>query len=138
MALIQPLVNKIFYRMSIRTKIVIMILGMAVLFGSGILFFIKYQINTSFKEEAVSKTTNLAKNLSERVAEPLRAGDIGRLQPVINEAGSPSDVQYFFVTGSTGGVLASSFPSGAGPAALRGGNMLKPGEPPRRENVTIP
>ena len=137
MALIQPLLKKIFYRMSIRTKIVIMILGMAVLFGAGILFFINYQINTSLKEDAVDKTTILAKGLSERAAEPPRAVDIGTLQLIIGEAGSQSDVQYCFITDGTGRVLASSFPAGAVPAELRGVNLLKPGEPSRSENLTM-
>jgi methyl-accepting chemotaxis protein len=137
MAIIQPLLSKIFYRMSIRTKIVFMILGMAVLFGSGILFFINYQINTSLKEDAVNKTTILAKGLSERAAEPLRAGDLGTLQLVIGEAISQPDVHYCFVTDSAGRVLASSFPSNAVPAELRGANMLRPGDPPRSENLTM-
>jgi methyl-accepting chemotaxis protein len=123
--------------MSIRTKIVIMILGMAILFGSGILFFIDYQINTSLKEDALNKTTILARGLSGRAAEPLRAGDIGALQLVVGEAISQSDVQYCFIIDSRGNVAASSFPSGEVPAELRGVNLLKPGDPSSSENLTI-
>lgn len=137
MAIIQPLLNKIFYRVSIRTKIVFMILGMAVLFGSGLLFFINYQISTTLKEEAVNKTIILSSGLSNRAAEPIRAGDMGRLQLVIGEAVSQSDVRYCLITDSRGAVLASSFESGVVPPELRGVNMLRPGESSRSENLTM-
>ncbi len=137
MAIIQPLVNKIFYRMSIRTKIVIMVLGMAVLFGSGILLFIYYQVNTTFREESINKTLILSHVLSDKAVEPLQAGDMGRLQLLINEAVSQPDVLYCFITDSRGAVAASSFKSGAVPPELQGINRLGPGERYRPETVAM-
>jgi hypothetical protein len=46
--------------MSIRTKIVLMILSMSVVFGSGILIFIYNQIQTTLRDEAINKTLILA------------------------------------------------------------------------------
>ncbi len=138
MAIIQPLLNKLFYRMSIRTKIVFMILGMAALFGAGMLFFIYFQVNTTLKDEARNKTLVLSNVLSMKAVEPLQAGDMKRLQLVIGEAISQSGVQYCFITDSKGKVLASSFESGAVPPELQGVNiMLNPGEQYRTENVAM-
>jgi methyl-accepting chemotaxis protein len=137
MAIIQPLLNKIFHRMSIRTKIVIMVLGMAMLFGSGILLFMYYQVNTTFREESINKTLILSHVLSDKAVEPLQAGDVSRLQPLINEAVSQPDVQYCFITDSRGAVAASSFKSGAVPPELQGINRLRPGDRYRPETVTM-
>ena len=69
-----------FYRLSIRTKIVLMIMGMSVIFGTGILAFIYVQIQSTLRDEAISKTRILADGLSAKAAEPVQVEDLNALQ----------------------------------------------------------
>ena len=138
MKILKNLSHKLFYRISIRTKIVVVILGMAAFFGAAILAFISYKINRTLVDEALNKTVILADGLSVRAAEPLRASDVNGLQFVLGEAISQPDVLYVFVRDSRGEVLVSSFETGAFPSQLQAANMLAPGAPFGTEELTIP
>lgn len=130
--------HTLFYRISIRTKIVVVILGMAAFFGAAILAFISYKINRTLIDEALNKTVILADGLSVRAAEPLRAADVNGLQFILGEAISQPDVLYVFVQDGRGQVLVSSFEGGAFPAELQGVNVLPSGAPFGTEELSIP
>ena len=130
-------IGRPFYRMSIRTKIVLMILGMSVVFGISILAFVNYQIQGTLREQAINKTLILADGLSVKAAEPVQVEDLNSLQFIQGEAISQPDVAYCFIRDGRGRVISSSFEGNAVPSVLQSINMLKPGEPFGTQPATI-
>ncbi len=126
-----------FYRLSIRTKIVMTIMSMSVIFGSGILAFIYFQIQATLREEAINKTLILADGLSVKAAEPVQVEDLNSLQFIQGEAISQPDVAYCFIRDGRGRVMSSSFEGNAVPVVLQTINALKPGMPFATEHATI-
>jgi methyl-accepting chemotaxis protein len=118
-----------FYRLSIRTKIVLMIIGMSAIFGSGLLAFIYVQIQSTLRDEAINKTRILADGLSVKAAEPVQVEDLNALRLVQGEATIQSDVAYCFIRDGRGRVISSSFEGNQVPQALQNINPLQPGMP---------
>ncbi len=118
-----------FYRLSIRTKIVSMIITMSALFGLGILAFIGWQIQDTLKQEALTKTLIVAEGLSVKAVEPVQVEDLNALQLIQGEAISQPEVAYCFIRDGRGKILVSSFGRNAVPPALQNINILKPGQP---------
>jgi len=126
-----------FYRWSIRTKIVLMIMGMSALFGSGILAFIYVQIQSTLRDEAINKTLILADGLSVKAAEPVQVEDLNSLQFIQGEAISQPDVAYCFIRDGRGRIISSSFEGNAVPNVLQSINVLKPGMPFATQSASI-
>jgi methyl-accepting chemotaxis protein len=124
-----------FYRLSIRTKIVLMIMGMSIIFGTGILAFIYVQIQSALRDEAISKTRILADGLSVKAAEPVQVEDLNALQFIQGEAIVQSDVAYCFIKDGRGRVISSSFVGNQVPPVLQNINTLRPGMP--REEAAV-
>ncbi len=118
-----------FYRMSIRTKIVLMIISMSTLFGAGILGFIYIQIQNTLRDEAINKTLIVADGLSVKAVEPVQVEDLNALQFIQGEAISQPEVAYCFIRDGRGRVLSSSFEGNQIPQVLQNINILKPGVP---------
>jgi methyl-accepting chemotaxis protein len=118
-----------FYRMSIRTKIVLMIISMSTLFGAGILGFIYIQIHNTLRDEAINKTLIVADGLSVKAVEPVQVEDLNALQFIQGEAISQPEVAYCFIRDGRGRVLSSSFEGNQIPQVLQNINILKPGVP---------
>ncbi len=118
-----------FYRLSIRTKIVLMIMGMSIIFGTGILAFIYIQIQSTLRDEAISKTRILADGLSVKAAEPVQVEDLNALQFIQGEAIIQSDVAYCFIKDGRGRAISSSFEGNQVPPVLQNINTLQPGMP---------
>ena len=117
-----------FYRWSIRTKIVLMIIGMSAIFGAGILTFMYFQVQSTLLNEAVNKTHIVANGLSIKAVEPVQVEDLNALQFIQGEASSQPEVAYSFIRDGRGRVLSSSFEGNVVPDVLKDINMLKPGE----------
>jgi hypothetical protein len=126
-----------FYRWSIRTKIVLMIITTSVIFGAGILFFIRFQIQDTRLKEAINKTLSLADGLSTKAVEPVQVEDINALQFIQGEAISQPEVAYCFIRDGKGKVLSSSFEGNAIPPVLKEINMLQPGERSKTQPAEI-
>ena len=124
-----------FYRLSFRTKIVLMIMGMSIIFGTGILAFIYVQIQNTLRDEAISKTRILADGLSVKAAEPVQVEDLNALQFIQGEAIIQSDVAYCFIKDGRGHVISSSFEGNQVPPILQSINTLQPGTP--REEAAV-
>ncbi len=124
-----------FYRLSIRTKIMLMIIGMSAIFGSGILAFVYIQIQSTIRDESVNKTRILADGLSIKAAEPVQVEDLNALQFIQGEAMSQSDVAYCFIKDGRGRVISSSFEGNQVPPVLQNINTLLPGRP--REEAAV-
>ena len=118
-----------FYRWSIRTKIVLMIISMSAVFGTGILTFVYLQIQNTLRDEAINKTLIVADGLSVKAVEPVQVEDLNALQFIQGEAISQPEVAYCFIRDGRGRVLSSSFEGNVIPAALQTINVLKPGVP---------
>lgn len=118
-----------FYRMSIRTKIVLMIVSMSTIFGSGILGFIYVEIQSTLRDEAINKTLIVADGLSVKAVEPVQVEDLNALQFIQGEAISQPEVAYCFIRDGRGRVLSSSFEGNIIPGPLQNINVLKPGVP---------
>jgi methyl-accepting chemotaxis protein len=133
-----------FYRWSIRTKIVLMIISMSAVFGTGILTFIYFQIENTLVEKSINTTLIVADGLSVKAVEPVQVEDLNALQFIQGEAISQPEIAYCFIRDGRGRVLSSSFEGNAIPEVLKNINMLKPGVPfgtapaavTLRENVT--
>ncbi len=117
-----------FYRLSIRTKIVLMIVGLSAVFGSGILAFIYVQIQSTLREESINKTLILADGLSVKAVQPVQVEDKNALQFVQGEAISQPDVAYCFIKDGRGNIISSSFEGNQVPQNLRS-IQLNPGAP---------
>jgi methyl-accepting chemotaxis protein len=115
--------------MSIRTKIVLMIISMSTLFGAGILGFIFIQIQNTMRDEAINKTLIVADGLSVKAVEPVQVEDLNALQFIQGEAISQPEVAYCFIRDGRGRVLSSSFEGNQIPPVLQNINILKPGVP---------
>ena len=126
-----------FKRISIRTKVVLMIVIMSTIFGSSILGFIYYQLQNTLRDEALNKTLILADGLSVKSAEPVQVEDLNSLQFIQGEAISQPDVAYCFIRDGRGRIISSSFEGNAVPSILQSINLLKPGMPFGTQAATI-
>jgi len=126
-----------FYRWSIRTKIVLMIIGLSAVFGTGILAFIYVQIENTLKEKSINTTLIVADGLSVKAVEPVQVEDLNALQFIQGEAISQPEVAYCFIRDSKGRVLSSSFEGNVIPEALKGINILSSGAPFGTQPATV-
>ncbi len=115
-----------FHRMSVRTKIALMIISMSAIFGAGILGFIYAQIQSTMRDEAITKTRIVANSLSVKAVEPVQVEDLNALRSIQGEAISQPEVAYCFIKDGRGRVLSSSFAGNVMPAALQNINDLQP------------
>jgi twitching motility protein PilJ len=122
---------------SIRTKVVFMIVTMSAIFGSGILGFIYYQLQNTLRDEALNKTLILADGLSVKAAEPVQVEDLNALQFILGEAIGQADVAYAFIRDSRGRVLSSSFEGNVVPEELKNINQLQPNVPFGTESASL-
>ncbi len=126
-----------FYRWSIRTKIVLMIISLAAIFGAGILTFIYVEIQNTLKEQAIAKTHIVADSLSVKAVEPVQVEDLNALRSIQGEAISQQDVAYSFIRDGRGKVLSSSFEGNAVPEALKNITSPQPGVPPEPVHIQL-
>jgi len=124
-------------RISIRIKVVLMIVGMSAVFGSGILGFVYYQLQNTLRDEALNKALILADGLSVKAAEPVQVEDLNALQFILGEAIGQADVAYAFIRDSRGKVLSSSFEGNVVPPELENINQLQPNVPFGTENTNL-
>ncbi len=127
----------LFRRISIRTKVVVMIVMMSAVFGSGILWFIFDQLTNTLRDEALNKALILADGLSVKAAEPVQVEDLNTLQYILGEAIGQPDVAYAFIRDGRGKILSSSFEGNVVPEELLAINQLGPNVPFGTENTTL-
>ena len=125
------------FQIGIRTKVVLMIVSMSLVFGSGIIGFIYFQLQNTLRDEALNKALILADGLSVKAAEPVQVEDLNALQFILGEAIGQSDVAYAFIRDSRGRVLSSSFEGNVVPAELATINQLPPNVPFGTESTNL-
>ena len=139
MKIVDTLLNVLLLRkISIRTKVVLMIVVMSALFGAGILGFVYYQLQNTLRDEALNKALILADGLSVKSAEPVQVEDLNALQFILGEAIGQADVAYAFIRDSRGRVLSSSFEGNVVPPILQNINQLQPNVPFGTESILLP
>ena len=139
MKIIDALLNILLLRkISIRTKVVMMIVIMSALFGAGILGFVYYQLQNTLRDEALNKALILADGLSVKSAEPVQVEDLNALQFLLGEAIGQADVAYAFIRDGRGRVLSSSFEGNVVPPTLQNINQLQPNVPFATETTMLP
>ncbi len=138
MKIVDAVLDTLFRRVSIRTKVVLMIVTMSAIFGTGILTFIYYQLAETLRDEALNKTLILADGLSVKAAEPVQVEDLNALQFILGEAIGQPDVAYAFIRDARGRILSSSFEGNQVPQHLQSINQLAPNVPFGTENTTLP
>ena len=126
-----------FYRWSIRTKIVLMIIAMSAIFGTGILAFIYVEMQSTLTKQAVDKTHIVVNSMSVKAVEPVQVEDLNALRLIQGEAISQQDVAYSFIRDGRGKVLTSSFEGNTFPQVLQNINMLQPGQAFAKEPALI-
>jgi methyl-accepting chemotaxis protein len=124
-------------RISIRTKVVFMIVSLSAVFGAGILGFVYYQLQNTLRDEALNKALILADGLSVKAAEPVQVEDLNALQFILGEAIGQADVAYAFIRDSRGRVLSSSFEGNVVPPELKDINQLEPNVPFGTESTIL-
>jgi sensor histidine kinase regulating citrate/malate metabolism len=127
----------LFRRVSIRTKVVFMIVSMSIVFGAGILWYVDDQLQSTLRDEALNKALILADGLSVKSAEPVQVEDLNALQFILGEAIGQADVAYAFIRDGRGRVLSSSFEGNLVPPAIKDINQLQPNVPFGTENATL-
>lgn len=138
MKIVDSILNILLLRkISIRTKVVLMIVTMSAVFGSGILGFIYYQLSSTLRDEALNKALILADGLSVKAAEPVQVEDLNALQFVLGEAIGQADVAYAFIRDSRNRILSSSFEGNVVPPELQNINQLAPNVPFGTENASL-
>ncbi len=137
MKIVDAVLDTLFRRVSIRTKVVLMIVTMSALFGTGILTFIYYQLAETLRDEALNKTLILADGLSVKAAEPVQVEDLNALQFILGEAIGQPDVAYAFIRDARGRILSSSFEGNQVPQQLQAINQLAPNVPFGTENTKL-
>ena len=138
MKIVDTVLNVILLRrISIRTKVVLMIVGMSAIFGSAILGYVYYQLQNTLKDEALNKALILADGLSVKAAEPVQVEDLNALQFILGEAIGQADVAYAFIRDGRGRVLSSSFEGNVVPAELQSINQLQPNVPFGTESTVL-
>jgi methyl-accepting chemotaxis protein len=124
-------------RISIRTKVVFMIVFLSAVFGAGILGYVYYQLQNTLRDEALNKTLILADGLSVKAAEPVQVEDLNALQFILGEAIGQADVAYAFIRDSRNRILSSSFEGNAVPPELKDINQLQQNVPFGTESTNL-
>jgi methyl-accepting chemotaxis protein len=138
MKIIDGILNVLLLRkISIRTKVVLMIVIMSALFGAGILGFVYYKLENTLREEARNKALILADGLSVKAAEPVQVEDLNALQFILGEAIGQADVAYAFIRDGRGRILSSSFEGNVVPPVLQNINQLQPNAPSGTEDTQL-
>jgi len=115
------------YQWSIRTKIMIAIVALSVVFGGLMLAFIYRQLQNTLRDDAINKTLIMADGLSTRAVQPVQVEDLNALQVIQGEALSLPEAEYSFIRDGRGRVLSSTYEANAFPPELQTINNLNPG-----------
>jgi len=114
-------------RLSFRSKIILGITSVVVIFGVLSAFLASRIASNAMLEEMKKRGLSLGLSLAPRVADPMLAVDFLRLKNMVDEVKESSDdIAYVFVQDKDGRVLSHTFKSGF-PIALKTANQVPPG-----------
>jgi signal transduction histidine kinase len=98
---------------SVRTKILGIVLGFIVLLGAGVTIQARYALTQTMTAQLEEQSVSISRDLAARAADPILLNDLLRLHDLLDEtlANNPN-VRYAFLLDSRGQVIASTFEGG--------------------------
>lgn len=98
---------------SIRTKILGIVLGLVVLFGVVVTVQARYALTATMSAQLEEQSMSISRDLAARATDPILLNDLLGLHDLLNEtiANNPN-VRYAFLVDARGQVIASSFEGG--------------------------
>ncbi len=113
---------------SVRTKILGIVLGFIVLLGAGVTIQARYALTATMTAQLEEQSVSISRDLAARAADPILLNDLLRLHDLLDEtlANNPN-VRYAFLLDSHGQVIASTFEGGF-PLDLLTLNAANPGD----------
>jgi signal transduction histidine kinase len=98
---------------SVRTKILGIVLGFIVLLGAGVTIQARYALTATMTAQLEEQSISISRDLAARATDPILLNDLLRLHDLLDEtlANNPS-VRYAFLLDSHGQVIASTFEGG--------------------------
>ncbi len=98
---------------SVRTKILGIVLGFIVLLGAGVTIQSRYALTATMTAQLEEQSVSITRDLAARATDPILLNDLLRLHDLLEEtlANNPN-VRYAFLLDSRGQVLASTFEGG--------------------------
>jgi methyl-accepting chemotaxis protein len=115
------------YQWSLRTKILVAIIGLSAVFGGVLLYFTYYQVQGTLRDDAINKALIMADGLSTKAVQPVQVEDLNALQVIENEALTQPETEYCFIRDGRGRVLSSTYEANSFPPELQTINPLSPG-----------
>ncbi len=113
---------------SIRTKILGIVLGLVVLFGVVVTIQARYALTATMTAQLEEQSASISRDLAARSTDPILLNDLLRLHDLLDEtlANNPN-VRYAFLVDSRGQVIANTFQGGF-PLDLLSLNPVQPNE----------
>jgi len=113
---------------SVRTKILGIVLGLVVLFGVVVTIQARYALTATMTAQLDEQSVSITRDLAARSTDPILLNDLLRLHDLLNEtiANNPN-VRYAFIVDSRGQVIATTFKGGF-PPGLLSLNSVQPDE----------
>jgi signal transduction histidine kinase len=121
---------------SVRTKILGMVLGLVLLLGLGVTLQVRATLAYVMTENLRDQSVSIARDVAARSADPILINDLYALQQLLRDTQANNvDVRYAFVLDTHQRVLASTFQGGF-PADLITANTTAPAEHHRTMSLT--
>ncbi|GAB4459517.1 MAG: HAMP domain-containing protein [Anaerolineales bacterium] len=113
---------------SVRTKILGIVLGFILLLGAGVTLQARYALTATMTAQLEEQSVSVSRDLAARAADPILLNDLLSLHDLLDEtlANNPS-VRYAFLLDQNGQVIAHTF-GGGFPLALLSLNSAQPGD----------
>ncbi|GAB4405156.1 MAG: HAMP domain-containing protein [Anaerolineales bacterium] len=114
------MIQKIFQRIwaiagavSVRTKILGIVLGFIVLLGAGVIIQSRYALTATMTEQLEEQSVSVSRDLAARATDPILLNDLLGLHDLLDEtlANNPN-VRYAFIVDPKGQVIAQTFEGG--------------------------
>ena len=113
---------------SIRTKILGIVLGLVLLLGLGVTAQVRYTLTRAMDAQLQEQSVSVARDVAARATDLILTNDLYALHQLLRETQANNEsVRYAFVLAPDGQILAHTFGAGF-PAGLRDANAVGPAE----------
>jgi len=121
---------------SIRTKILGIVLGLVLLLGLGVTAQVRYALTHAMEAQLQEQSVSVARDVAARAADLILTNDLYALHQLLRETQANNiSLRYAFVLTPDGQILAHTFGPGF-PAGLREANTARPDEHHRTTTLT--
>jgi signal transduction histidine kinase len=113
---------------SVRTKILGIVLALVILLGAGVIIQSRYALTATMSAQLEEQSVSVSRDLAARSTDPILLNDLLSLHDLLDEtlANNPN-VRYAFIVDPQGQVIAQTF-SGGFPPGLLSMNSVQPNE----------